>query len=424
MEDKINKGYWAVATQKHLSKFQTTSQNYEEFDALNVSGKAGRLLGLIRGNTRITNMKKLEKLAGTMGIGKRELRHTILPQLETVTEKKIELQKNTLKEIIGIEEYFLDSEQVLSAAGDYFEYMNPEGTERITVEAMAKTRMIPTSSTELYGLLSKDYSEETIKKALKYQEQFKLLKRSQIKREEIYTNEYIWGGKQDKILHSISQLDIVSKEELAIFIEILQKTQGTSESQLNIDNQLVLLAKKTGIIDPVTIKTKRNFDKEFLFTSNFLGGEVLINDILDDVKLLISAIRFGTKYTPYSRLSDPVRFLERLVGGSKVGPHSANGTDYILLESRGIVKITPAPSNPGRYYMELLKKDIGQMALKIIRSSNYQIESSIENHIFDDNANYAEFESPEDTRMKLAESSAAIAEAENYFIEVLRDERL
>ncbi|HFE9850722.1 TPA: hypothetical protein ACGBG5_000971 [Enterococcus faecalis] len=57
MEEKVEKGYWAVATQKHLNKFQTNTPNYEEFDALNNSGKAGRLLGLIRGNTRIENMK-------------------------------------------------------------------------------------------------------------------------------------------------------------------------------------------------------------------------------------------------------------------------------------------------------------------------------------------------------------------------------
>ena len=424
MDDKINKGYWAVATQKHLSKFQTSSQNYEEFDALNISGKAGRLLGLIRGNTRITNMKKLEKLAGTMGIGKRELRNTILPELEKVTEKKIELQRNSLKEIIGIEEYFLDSEEVLSAAGDYFEYMAPEETERITVESMSNTKKIPVSNTEIYALLGKDYSEEAIGQALKYQEQFKLLKRSFIHGEDIYSNEYIWAGKQDKILYSLPQLDITSKEELATFIEILQNTQGTSQSQINIDTQLILLAKKTGIIDPVTIKTKRHFDQEFLFTSNFLGGETLVNDILDDVKLLISAIRFGTKYTSFSRLSDPVRFLESLIGGNKVGPHSANGTDYILLESRGIVRITPSLSHPDRYYMELLKKDIGLMALKILKSSNYEMESSISNCSFDSSTAYPIFESPEDTRMKLAESSAVIAEAEDYFIEVLRDERL
>lgn len=75
-----------------------------------------------------------------------------------------------------------------------------------------------------------------------------------------------------------------------------------------MNSQLIILAKKTGIIDPVTIKTKRNFEQNFLFTSNFLGAESLVDDILDDLKLLISAIRFGTKFTPYSRLSNPILF--------------------------------------------------------------------------------------------------------------------
>ncbi|EGO2710393.1 hypothetical protein IET04_002660, partial [Enterococcus faecalis] len=181
MEEKVEKGYWAVATQKHLNKFQTNTPNYEEFDALNNSGKAGRLLGLIRGNTRIENMKKLEKLAGTMGIGKRELKNTILPELEIVTEKKLELRRDSLNEIIGIEEYFLENEEVLSAAGDYFEYMEPEDTERITVQTLASTKRLPTSSSELYSELNDGYNEENIEKALAYQEQFMLLKKNVIK---------------------------------------------------------------------------------------------------------------------------------------------------------------------------------------------------------------------------------------------------
>lgn len=424
MEEKVEKGYWAVATQKHLNKFQTNTPNYEEFDALNNSGKAGRLLGLIRGNTRIENMKKLEKLAGTMGIGKRELKNTILPELEIVTEKKLELRRDSLNEIIGIEEYFLENEEVLSAAGDYFEYMEPEDTERITVQTLASTKRLPTSSSELYSELNDGYNEENIEKALAYQEQFMLLKKNVIKEETIYSNEYIWAGKQDKIIYPLQQLDIVSKEELEAFIEMPQKTQGTSEKQIDLNSQLIILAKKTGIIDPVTIKTKRNFEQNFLFTSNFLGAESLVDDILDDLKLLISAIRFGTKFTPYSRLSNPILFLEKLVSGARVGPHSANGTDYVLLESRGIVKITPSHQS-GRFYMELIKKDVGEMALRILRASNFDIESSIVTHDFSsDEENSVQFESPEYVRMKMAESAAPIAEAEDYFLEVLRNERL
>ncbi|MFL2077168.1 hypothetical protein [Marinilactibacillus psychrotolerans] len=425
MSNQINNGYWAVATQKHLCKFQTNSPNYEEFDALNVSGKAGRLLGLIRGNTQITDIKRMEKLAGTMGIGKRELKKTIFPELERVTDKKIELHKNSSGEIIGLEEYFLSTEEVLSAAGDYFEYMEPDDTERITVETLSNTKKIPNSGSELHSILAKEYSEETIKHSLVYQEQFRLIKKSTINNDEMYSNEYVWNGKQDKIIHSLQKLDIVSREELSTFIELLQKTQGTSQSQIGLNEQLLLLAKKTGIIDPINIKTSRSFNQEFLFTSNFLGGETLTNDILDDVKLLISSIRFGTKFTQYSRLSNPILFLERLVAGGKVGPHSANGTDYILLESRGIIKTTPSIHRPGRFYMELLKKDIGNKALEILKSSNYDIESSVDRYNFSDPQDkHVYFESPENSRMNLAESTAAISEAEDYFIQVLRGEGL
>ncbi len=424
LNEEVEKGYWAVATQKHLNKFQISTPNFEEFDALNNAGKAGRLLGLIRGNTKIENMKKLEKLAGTMGIGKRELKNTILPELEIVTEKRLELRRNSLNEIIGIEEYFLKNEDVLSAAGDYFEYMNPEETERITIQTLSSTKRLPTSRLELHSELGKKYDEEKIEKSLAYQEQFKLVKKNVIKNDTIYSNEYIWAGKQDKIIHSLKQIDIASKEDLEEFIDMLQKTQGISEKQINLNEKLIDLAKRTGIIDPITIRTKRNFQQDFLFTSNFLGGDGLIIDIMDDLKLLISAIRFGTKFTPYSRLSNPIVFLEKLINGGKVGPHSANGTDYVLLESRGIVKITPSYI-PGRYFMELIKKDIGELALNILKTSDFEIENSVIRYDFStDEESSVHFESPESVRMNMSLSPAPISEAENYFLEVLRNERL
>lgn len=425
MEEKVEMGYWAVATQKHLNKFQVGTQNYEEFDSLNNAGKAGRLLGLIRGNTKIENMNKLEKLAGSIGIGRRDLKNNILPELEKVTEKKLELRRNTVGEIVGIEEYFLKNEEVLSATGDYFEYMNPAEVERITVQTLKSTKRLPTSRIELNTELGKIYKEEEIAKALAYQEQFLLLKKNKIKNEIIYSNEYIWAGKQNKIIHSLQSIDIASKDELEQFIDMLQKTQGTSEKQINLNIQLMDLAKRTGIIDPITIKTSRNVEQNFLFTSNFLCGDSLIDDIMDDLKLLISAIRFGTKFTQYSRLSDPILFLEKLLSGSKVGPHSANGTDYILLESRGIIRVTESQQYPGRYFMELIKMDVGAIALNILKSSNFEIESSVSSYDFSkDEESSIIYESPESIRMNMASSSAPIVEAENYFLEVLRDERL
>ena len=58
MDEKTISGYWAIATQKHLKNFRNDSANMDEFDSLNVSGKAGRFIGMIRGNKEITNMRK------------------------------------------------------------------------------------------------------------------------------------------------------------------------------------------------------------------------------------------------------------------------------------------------------------------------------------------------------------------------------
>lgn len=59
--DLLKAGYWSIATQKHLKKFASDSVHLDEFDNLNLSGKAGRLLGVIRRNSNISNIKKLEK---------------------------------------------------------------------------------------------------------------------------------------------------------------------------------------------------------------------------------------------------------------------------------------------------------------------------------------------------------------------------
>ncbi|XWN52337.1 hypothetical protein L0P96_14780 [Anoxybacillus flavithermus] len=89
MSDFVKQGYWSIATQKHLRKFTVDSPNLDEFEKLNISGKSGRLLGILRGNQQIDNVKKLEKMAASVGIGKLELHNIILPTLEKVSDKKL-----------------------------------------------------------------------------------------------------------------------------------------------------------------------------------------------------------------------------------------------------------------------------------------------------------------------------------------------
>ncbi|MFJ1105238.1 hypothetical protein [Bacillus albus] len=427
MSDYVKNGYWSVATQKHLRKFAIDSPNIDEFENLNLSGKAGRLLGIIRGNQQLDNIKKLEKMAASVGIGKLELHQIILPKLETASDKKIEIHRDSTGEVIGVEEYVFGNNEVLDISGRFFELLSPSQVERAVIDSLDITKRIPQLESELLHTLSKNgYHEQNIALSCSLQEQFKLIQKlGQGKgREPIFSNEYVWGPNHHKIAYTVANLELDKKQTMGGVIELIQGSQGYPLAQLiNIDSELLLLAKKIGIINPTTIISTRGVHQEFGFSSNLIESSMYNDDILDDVKLLLASIRFGQYYTEYSTLSAPTQFLNALINRDRVGPHTANGTDYILLEKRGIVKAIPSHI-PNRYYLKLIRKDVGEAALKILSDAQFDINSEIESKDVGAIMQYGNFKSPEETRIEMAQSPENVAEAEEYLARILRDENI
>lgn len=211
----------------------------------------------------------------------------------------------------------------------------------------------------------------------------------------------------------------------------MQVTRISVEKLPPIDKDLILLAKKTGIINPTTIISSRNIQKEFAFRPNMLEPLTYNDDILDDVKLLLASIRFGENYTPYTRIADPEKFLRKLIQYGEIGPHVANATDYILLEKKGIVKVeeyTKWNSYYGKYrsgyFLKLVRKDVAEEALKVIENPEYNIKIDTEIENFGSVLDTGTLITPEETRIKLGESPEHIKEAEDYLSRVLRNELL
>lgn len=422
--NNVQKGYWSIAAQKHLKKFVIDSPHMDEFDSLNVAGKAGRLMGVIRGNRQIGEIIKLEKMASSVGIGRSELHRIILPELERASDKQVEIRKNAANEIIGIEEYIFSNEQVLEIAGQFFEHIGPKNVERIAILAMDETKKIPLLESEMMDtLLNKGFMEKDIQLSCTLQEHFKLLQKLGKGKEPIYSNEYVWGPNHQKIAYAIRQIEFDKKQNLKNVIELVQNHQGYPLEKLQtIDSELLLLAKKTGIINPTTIVSSRGIKKEFGFSSKLFEYTLYDDDILDDVKLLLASIRFGENYTEYSTLNDSRKFLVALIERDKVGPHSANGKDYMLLEKRGIVKAEHAFGD--RYYLRLIRKDVGKAALKILSNPQFDINLEVGDSDIGAIMQYKSFQSPEEYRLELAKSPENVAEAEEYLARVLRDEIL
>lgn len=434
-QEKIKAGYWSIATQKHLKVFRQDSSNIDEFDNLDLAGKTGMFLGTIRGNSQIDNMRKIEKMANTVGIRPKELHKIILPELERASDKKVELKKNTIGEIVGIEEYVFTNKEVLEITGNVLENQGPKPNERITIETMDHTKKIPYLENEIKNILiTEGFKENDIQLSLALQNQFNLI--SKLKKsksnESIISNEYIWGVNHDKIALAVSGIDLGKRQSLKDIIEIIQNSQGYPIEKLpSIDKDLLVLAQKTGMINPTTIISSRGIRKEFGFTPNILNDTGFNDDILDDVKLLLASIRFGENYTSYSTIQEPVRFLESLIKYGDIGPHSANASDYTLLEKKGIVKVVKKTKEnwytgaiKTGYCLELVKKDVAEEALKIIKSPDYNIniqQSELDYEIVNDTGSYL---SSEEVRINMGKSPEPVAEAEAYFASVLRDELL
>lgn len=433
--DKIKSGYWSVATQKHLKVFRTDATGLSQLGNLNITGKVGRLLGAIRGNEQITDLGKLEVMANNVGIPSMyELIMVILPLLEKASDGRIELIKDVTGELQGVAEYMFEGSQVLEVTGQVFETLNPSEVERVVIQTMDETKRLPYLQNELIELLTKQgYKEQNIQLSIALQDNFKLIQllNKSKTQEPIISNEYVWGQNHDKIAKAITSLDIGQRESLKEIIGIIQRAQGYPLEHLSKEaNQILQIAKKVGMINPLSISSKRGFDKEFGFSSDLLRHDIYDDDILDDVKLLLASIRFGENYTQFSTITDAKQFLSYLIDRGNIGPHSANATDYTMLEKRGIVRVV-TKTKQGYYgprtgpCLELLRKDVAEEALRIISNPDYKIKIESEITEYSSLMEVGSCKSPEEMRIAmLGQTTESSQDIEEHTVRMLRGELL
>ena len=98
-------------------------------------------------------------------------------------------------------------------------------------------------------------------------------------------------------------------------------------------------------------------------------GRPFEDDPIDDAKALLASLTYGQTRSSYIRgnITMPDALLRALITGREIGKNGvrAIGEDYRELEARQVVKVTARGS--GRYTMKLLKKDVGELALTIVR---------------------------------------------------------
>jgi hypothetical protein len=95
-------------------------------------------------------------------------------------------------------------------------------------------------------------------------------------------------------------------------------------------------------------------------------NDPLVDDAFDLAKALVAALSYGMTQSAASRgrIEMIGALLRKLINGYSVGPATAIGEDYRVLETKGVITVTPGASFG--YMMQLLKRDVGEMALNVL----------------------------------------------------------
>jgi hypothetical protein len=122
-----------------------------------------------------------------------------------------------------------------------------------------------------------------------------------------------------------------------------------------------------GFIDENSIGNESGI---FSFVTRPAAFSKFTNSVADDAfdlaKAFVTSLTYGMTSSPYGR--GQIRMIEalmnKLIDGDWVGPATAIGQDYKILEMKGVVKVRSEGS--WRFFMKLLKKEVGQLALSVI----------------------------------------------------------
>ena len=100
-------------------------------------------------------------------------------------------------------------------------------------------------------------------------------------------------------------------------------------------------------------------------------GNPFEEDALDLAKAFVASLYYGMNFSSDGRgkINMLKLLMQKLVNGHEVGPATAIGQDYQLLEMKRVIQLRQKP-NTNLFYMTLLKRDIGELAMQVLEFGN------------------------------------------------------
>ena len=364
--DKKTQGAWII---HHGRKLQDVKNAEVDFEQIDYASKCGHLLSAIcASDENIINKSRAYTLARASNIKKRET-DDILSDLSA--RGLIDFSTKQLA-VLGVAPNI-----ALEVTSDVFKENNPTPSEEAVIGIAEKCSEIPSNYKDTAEYISDAYLLPT-------QESRDLL----IQVENIGFTDYIGDNQHNRVYFNgnLFKAGAVRKIQAVLASLPPPQEQNVIEVSQMLDNHACIL--KSELTD---ILGRKLFDQlhsigfyDVNSVSNSYGEfdfvtkpgafckftNAMIDDAFDLAKLFVTSLTYGMEYSKSNRgrITQIEALMKKLISGAWIGPATAIGEDYKPLELRGVV--TLSHSHGSQYHMRLLKKEVGELALKVIQDGD------------------------------------------------------
>lgn len=367
------KGAWLLAQSKSLDAF--SGAGTARLENISYSGKIGRLYNLLRrqsdnANTFTIPSHIVDSSCQLNGIDKptRQLGLQILKDAG-----RIDVTTNGAVAVLGA-----TTQAVLEATVEIFDEQGPTADEQAIIDLSERVSSKPLKRSEAEEYIS-DIHKLTKADAASLVD---LSRKTALIDEEgerghsiLFNSHTFRDGQYAQKAYKV--LENLKADDRARLSEVQEKLSQCG-AMYDMDVQTILgvdLYKRlisVGLFDRMEVSNSTESVGYVASPNDFQKfGRPFEEDPIDDAKALIASLTYGQTRSHYTRgqITMPEALINALVRGdelaSRAGGIRAIGEDYRELEARQVVEVIE--KRAGRFTMRLLKKDVGELALTIVR---------------------------------------------------------
>lgn len=369
------KGAWVV---HHGQKTGAAVSAAAEYPAIDATGKAASLLSQLAASEQTTlAASEVNALARAAGLNPR----LEVPALLGILEERRLIDRSTGGdvEVLG-----LTTAATVQHAAEIFEEQEPTPEERAVIAVAELTSSSPLSAAGTSEFIGDEFklARATVGDLLSRAEIIGFVDAEGQDADKLYFNGHLFRRESlDKVRRVLQSLTAGDQGKVAELDQKLDQVGCVSidSAESTLGTPLFEKLRAAGMYD---INHVANPTGEHGFVTKPSAfhkfNDPMVDDAFDLAKALVAALTYGMTQSAAGRgrIDFIGALLRKMIAGNAVGPATAIGEDYRVLETKGVLRVVSAGSRPG-YFMRLLKKDVGEMALRVLLTGETASTNSI-----------------------------------------------